>query len=45
MQGMLLQIKLSKDGSMTVQKNTMQLNKVFQPDKIIKGKEEKIKLK
>ena len=45
MQGLLLQIKLSKDGSMTVQKNTMQLNKVFQPDKIIKGKEEKLKLK
>ena len=44
MQGMLLQIKLSKDGNMTVQKNAMQLNKVFQPDKIIKGKEEKIKL-
>jgi D-alanyl-D-alanine carboxypeptidase len=45
MQGMLLQIKLSKDGSMLVQKNTMQLNRVFQPDKLIKGAEEKIKLK
>ena len=45
MQGMLLQIKLSKDGSMIVQKNIMQINKVFQPDKIIKGKEEKVKLK
>ncbi|MEI8269734.1 MAG: CapA family protein [bacterium] len=44
MEGLLLQIKLNKDGSMIVQKNTMQLNKVFQPDKIIKGKEEKIKL-
>ena len=43
MEGMLLQIKLSKDGSMIVQKNIMQLNKIFQPDKIIKGKEEKIK--
>ena len=43
MEGMLLQIKLSKDGSMLVQKDTLQLNKIFQPDKIIKGKEEKIK--
>ncbi|MEI7765661.1 MAG: CapA family protein [bacterium] len=42
MQGMLLQIKLSKDGSMLVQKNTMLLNRVFQPDQIIKGKEEKV---
>ena len=45
MQGMLLQIKLGKDGSMLVQKNTVLLNKIFQPDKIIKGKEEKIKYK
>jgi poly-gamma-glutamate synthesis protein (capsule biosynthesis protein) len=45
MEGMLLHIKLSKDGSMTVQKDTMKLNKIFQPDQIIKGKEEKIKFK
>jgi poly-gamma-glutamate synthesis protein (capsule biosynthesis protein) len=45
MEGMLLQVKLSKDGSMLIQKNILQLNKVFQPEKIIPGKEEKIKLK
>ncbi len=43
MQGMLLEIKLNRDGSMAVKKNTMFLNSVFQPDKIIPGKEEKIK--
>ena len=43
MEGMLLQIKLNKDGSMVVQKDTMKLNKIFQPDKIIKGKAIKIK--
>jgi poly-gamma-glutamate synthesis protein (capsule biosynthesis protein) len=45
MQGMLLQIKLSKDGSMLVQKNTVQMNHSFQPDKVIKGVETKIKMK
>lgn len=45
MQGMLLEIKLGKDGSMTVNKNTIKLNKVFQPYKVIIGKEEKIKFK
>ena len=45
MQGMLLEIKLNKDGNMTVKKNTVKLNKFFQPDKIITAKEEKIKLK
>lgn len=45
MQGMLLQIKLNKDGSMLVQKNTVQLSRSFQPDKIIKGVETKIKIK
>ena len=45
MGGMLLQIKLSKDGSMTVQENTIRLNEVFQPEKIVKGKEVKIKFK
>ncbi|OGI95331.1 hypothetical protein A2917_02075 [Candidatus Nomurabacteria bacterium RIFCSPLOWO2_01_FULL_42_17] len=43
MQGMLLQIKLSKDGSMTAKKDTVQLNSAFQPDQIIKDKEEKVK--
>ncbi len=43
MQGMLVQIKINKDGSMFVQKDTLLLNKIFQPDKIIKGKEEKVK--
>ncbi len=40
MQGMLLGVKLYKDGGMTVQKNILKLNKLFQPDKIIFGKEE-----
>ena len=43
MQGMLLEIKLNRDGSMTAKKDTTQLNSVFQIDKIIKGKEEKVK--
>lgn len=42
MQGMLLEIKLNRDGSMSIKKNTVKLNKFFQPDKIIIGKEEKI---
>lgn len=45
MQGMLLEVKLNRDGSMNVQKNTVKLNKLFQPDKIILGKEENIKFK
>jgi len=45
MQGMLLELKLYRDGSMTAKKNMVQLNSVFQLDKIIKGKEEKIKFK
>jgi len=43
MQGMLLEIQLNKDGTMIVNKDTVKLNKVFQPDQIIKGKSEKIK--
>lgn len=43
MQGMLLEIKLNKNGNITIKKNILKLNKIFQPDKIIKGKEEKIK--
>jgi hypothetical protein len=43
MEGMLLKLKINADGSMTAQKNTVKLNRVFQPDNIIRGKEEKIK--
>ncbi len=43
MQGMLLGIKLYKDGSMETTKNIVKLNSSFQPDKIIKGKNEKVK--
>jgi poly-gamma-glutamate capsule biosynthesis protein CapA/YwtB (metallophosphatase superfamily) len=43
MQGMLLNIKLNRDGTMSVNKNIVKLNKVFQPEKVIPGKEEKIK--
>lgn len=43
MRGMLLNIKLGNDGSMTVQKNNTKLNNFFQPEEIIKGKEEKLK--
>jgi poly-gamma-glutamate synthesis protein (capsule biosynthesis protein) len=43
MQGMLLEINLERDGNMSIKKNIVKLNKFFQPDKIILGKEEKIK--
>ena len=43
MQGMLLEIKLNKDGTMTVKKDTTQLNSAFQLEKVTVGKEEKIK--
>lgn len=43
MQGMFLEIKLNKNGSMSARKNTIKLNSFFQPDKIIFGKEEIIK--
>ena len=43
MQGMLLEIKLNRDGSMSVKKNITQQNSVFQIEKITKGKEEKVK--
>ena len=42
MKGMLLQIKLEKDGSMSIGKNTVYLNKLFKPEKVTIGKEEKI---
>lgn len=43
MQGALLQVKLNNDGTMSVTKNIVRLNSAFQPDEIIKGKEEEIK--
>jgi gamma-polyglutamate biosynthesis protein CapA len=43
MRGMLLEVKLYKDGSMTVKKDATQLNSVFQLNKITEGKEEKLK--
>lgn len=43
MQGMLLNIKLANNGEMSVRKDTVKLNSVFQPDQIIKGTEEKVK--
>ncbi len=43
MQGLLLQVKLWKDGAMDIKKNTTYLNSVFQLDRIVEGKEEKIK--
>ncbi len=43
MQGMILEIKLNKDGSMTAKKDTVYLNSAFQPDRIVQGKEEKVK--
>ncbi|HEV7702035.1 MAG TPA: CapA family protein [Candidatus Paceibacterota bacterium] len=43
MQGMLLNVKLGIDGTMTVRKDTVKLNSAFQPDQIVRGKEEKVK--
>ena len=45
MEGMLLQVKLKKDGTMSVNKNIVKLNSAFQPDKVVLGKEEKVKFK
>lgn len=42
MQGMLLELKLNRDGSMTVKKDITQLNSVFQISNITQGKEEKV---
>ena len=44
MQGMLLEIKIGRDGSMTAQKNTVKLSPYFQPQKVIEGKEELVKI-
>ena len=43
MQGMILEVKLGKDGSITTKKYATYLNSVFQLEKIIGGAEEKIK--
>lgn len=43
MQGMLLEIKLNRDGTMSINKNIVKLNKIFQPETAIKGREEKVK--
>lgn len=43
MQGMLLELKLFRDGSMTITKNATQQNSVFQIEKVTEGKEENIK--
>jgi len=43
MQGMLLEIKLDRDGSMTVKRDATQLNSAFQLEKITQGKEEEVK--
>lgn len=42
MKGALVEIKVGKDGNLLVRKNVIKLNKVFQPDQLIKGNEEKI---
>ncbi|KKR70284.1 MAG: Capsule synthesis protein, CapA [Candidatus Nomurabacteria bacterium GW2011_GWB1_40_7] len=43
MQGMLLELKLFKDGSITAKKSTTQLNSVFQLEKITQGDEERVR--
>lgn len=43
MQGMILELKLFKDGSMTAKKDTVEQNSVFQIEKLNQGKEEKLK--
>ncbi len=44
MQGALLNIKLNKNGNMVTRKDTVKLSYAFQPETLIKGKEEKITL-
>jgi poly-gamma-glutamate synthesis protein (capsule biosynthesis protein) len=43
MQGMLLNLKLWRDGSINIRKDIVKLNNALQPDTIIKGKEERVK--
>jgi poly-gamma-glutamate synthesis protein (capsule biosynthesis protein) len=45
MQGLLIEIELSADGYMTAKKNIVKSNRLFQPDKVILGKEEIVKFK
>ena len=42
MQGMMLDMKLHRNGDMSVRKNTVKLNNLFQPESIIFGKEQKL---
>lgn len=42
MEGLLVEVKLNELGEMVVRKDIVKLNSVFQPDKIITGKEEKL---
>ena len=44
MQGLLVQIRLDKQGGMSVTKNITKQNKFFQIERIVLGREEKIKL-
>lgn len=44
-EGMLLKIKLERGGGMTINKNIVKLNSVFQPDQVIRGKDEKVEFK
>jgi gamma-polyglutamate biosynthesis protein CapA len=43
MQGMILSLKLNKNGNLNIRKDTVKLNKFFQPSEIIAGQEEEIK--
>lgn len=43
MEGMLLKVRLERNGNMSVKKDILKLGKSFLPDKLIEGKEEKIK--
>jgi len=45
MQGLLVQMRLYKNGDMSIVKNTTKQNSTFQIDKIIPGKKEDIKIK
>lgn len=45
MQGMLLEVRINKDKTISIKKHTVKSSRVFQPEKIIFGKEEKLKLK
>lgn len=42
-EGMLAEIKIKKDGSITVRKNIVKSNSLFKPSEIVKAKEEVIK--